>query len=33
VTWALNAERKGVTMGMLNAPLPKPERDRTKGVK
>jgi len=33
VTWALNAERKGVTMGVLNAPLPKPERDRTKGVK
>lgn len=33
VTWATNAERKGVTMAMLNAPLPKPERDRTKGVK
>lgn len=32
VTWAINAERKGVTMDMLNAPLPKPERDRTKGV-
>jgi hypothetical protein len=30
VTWALNAERKGVTMDMLNAPLPKPGRDRTK---
>jgi hypothetical protein len=30
VTWALNAERKGVTMDMLNAPLPKPARDRTK---
>lgn len=30
VTWALNAERKGVTMDMLNAPLPKPSRDRTK---
>ncbi|MEK2602932.1 hypothetical protein [Burkholderia arboris] len=30
VTWAHNAERKGVTMMMLNAPLPKPERDRTK---
>jgi hypothetical protein len=29
VTWALNAERKGVTMDMLNAPLPKPGRDRT----
>lgn len=33
VTWAVNAERKGVTMAMLNAPLPKPERDRSKGVK
>ncbi|NPT60057.1 hypothetical protein [Paraburkholderia elongata] len=33
VTWAHNAERKGVTVMMLNAPLPKPERDRTKGVK
>lgn len=33
VTWAINAERKGVTMDMLNAPLPKPERDRSKGVK
>ncbi len=31
-TWALNAERKGVTLDMLNAPLPKPERDRSKGV-
>ena len=31
VTWAINAERKGVTIGMLNAPLPKPERGRTKG--
>ncbi|WP_454741267.1 hypothetical protein [Cupriavidus necator] len=31
VTWALNAERKGVTMDMLNAPLPKPKRDRSKG--
>jgi len=31
VTWALNAERKGVTMDMLNAPLPKPNRDRSKG--
>jgi len=30
VTWAINAERKGVTMDMLNAPLPKPERDRSK---
>ena len=32
VTWAVNAERKGVTMAMLNAPLPKPLRDRSKGV-
>lgn len=32
VTWAINAERKGVTMDMLNAPLPKPNRDRSKGV-
>jgi len=32
VTWAINAERKGVTMDMLNAPLPKPERDRSKGI-
>jgi len=33
VTWAVNAERKGVTMDMLNAPLPKPDRDRSKEVK
>lgn len=33
VTWAINAERKGVTIDMLNAPLMKPDRDRTKGVK
>lgn len=33
VTWAINAERKGVTMGMLNAPLPKPNRDQNKGIK
>lgn len=33
VTWATNAERKGVTLHMLNAPLPKPDRDRSKGVK
>lgn len=33
VTWATNAERKGVTMDMLNASLPKPERDRSKEVK
>lgn len=31
VTWAINAERKGVTMMMLNAPLPLPPRERTKG--
>jgi hypothetical protein len=29
--WAINAERKGVTIDMLNAPLPKPSRDRSKG--
>ena len=33
VTWAINAERRGVTMDMLNAPLPKPDRDRSKGAK
>lgn len=33
VTWATNAERKGVTLDMLNAPLPKPHRDRSKGEK
>lgn len=33
VTWAINAERKGVTLDMLNAPLPKPHRDRSKGEK
>lgn len=32
VTWAHNAERKGVTMDTLNKPLPKPDRDRSKGV-
>lgn len=31
LTWAVNAERQGVTMDMLNAPLPKPDRDRSKG--
>jgi hypothetical protein len=31
VTWANNAERKGVTMMMLNAPLSRPPRERTKG--
>lgn len=30
VTWAINAERKGVTMSMLNAPLPKPHRGQSK---
>lgn len=30
VTWAHNAERKGVTIMMLNAPLAKPLRDRSK---
>jgi uncharacterized protein (UPF0335 family) len=30
VTWAHNAERKGVTMEMLNEPLPLPQRDRSK---
>lgn len=33
VTWALNAQRLGVTMEMLSAPLPKPDRDRTRGAK
>lgn len=33
VTWAHNAERKGVTVMMLNAPLPKPQRDRSKEAK
>lgn len=33
VTWAHNAEKKGITMDMLNAPLAKPDRDRSKGVK
>jgi hypothetical protein len=32
VTSAINAERKGVTVEMLNAPLPKPERGRSKGI-
>ncbi len=31
VTWAVNAQYKGVTMAMLNKPLPKPSRDRTRG--
>lgn len=33
VTWAINAERQGVTIDILNLPLPKPERDRSKGAK
>lgn len=33
VTWAHNAERKGVTIMMLNTPLPKPERERSRGPK
>lgn len=33
VTWAINAERKGVTMDMMNAPLPKPNRGQSKGVR
>lgn len=32
-TWAINAERKGVTIDMLNLPLPKPERERTRADK
>lgn len=32
VVWAINAERKGVTMDMLNAPLPVPA-EATKGKK
>lgn len=32
VTWAHNAERKGVTLMMLNSPLPKPQRGQSKGV-
>ena len=32
VTWAINAERRGVTLDMLNAPLPKPPRSRSKGT-
>lgn len=33
VTWATNAEQRGTTMAMLNAPLRKPPRDQSKGVK
>lgn len=32
VVWATNADRKGVTMSMLNASLPKPPRGQSKGV-
>jgi len=32
VTWAYNAERKNVTIAALNQPIPKPQRDRSKGV-
>lgn len=32
VTWAHNAERKGVTVFMLNEPLEKPQRDKSKGA-
>jgi hypothetical protein len=32
VVWATNADRKGVTISMLNAPLPKPPRGQSKGV-
>jgi hypothetical protein len=31
ITWAVNAERHGVSMDMLNQPLAKPSRERTKG--
>lgn len=30
VTWAHNAELKGVTMDMLNRPFPKPDRDKSR---
>lgn len=33
VTWAINAQRRNVSMDQLNAPLPKPNRDQTKGAK
>lgn len=33
IVWATNAERKGVTMDMLNQPLPKPPRDQNKEAK
>ena len=33
VTWALNAERCGVSIDKLNAPLPKPNRARSKSEK
>jgi hypothetical protein len=31
VTWATNAEKAGVSIAMLNKPIPKPSRDRTRG--
>lgn len=33
VIWAINAERNGVTLDMLNVPLPIPPRDRSKKLK
>ncbi|GAC1412354.1 MAG: hypothetical protein NVSMB57_07750 [Actinomycetota bacterium] len=33
VRWAFNAQRRNVSMDQLNAPLPKPNRDQTKGAK
>lgn len=30
VTWAINAERRGVTIDMLNAPVPRPHREQSK---
>lgn len=32
VMWVVNAAHNGVTISMLNAPLPKPNRDRSKGL-
>lgn len=33
VKWAFNAQRRNVSIEQLNAPLPKPNRDQTKGAK
>lgn len=33
VTWAFNAQRRNVSIEQLSAPLPKPNRDQTKGAK